>query len=274
MPYRVITLMAVLVAAMTLGASPAALGSPIVPPDDAAAEMAVTGLAQLISSQPKPTAKQPALPKYPALTALRRKALRNTNRKIVEYRSSTWHWQKIMGRRTTRSNYNTETARSVPYGKWVMRLWKHRSHRLHQSALRWMTDRIQGYKQTVRHWNIVMGVSSKRTLASASNKETRFKQWRKIARSTLHQARNVPRESSWECIHHYEGSWQDRGAPYYGGLQMDITFQRHYGGYLLATKGTADNWTPLEQMWVAEKAYRSGRGFHPWPNTARYCGLL
>jgi hypothetical protein len=25
---------------------------------------------------------------------------------------------------------------------------------------------------------------------------------------------------------------------------------------------------------VAERAYRSGRGFYPWPNTARACGLI
>jgi hypothetical protein len=79
---------------------------------------------------------------------------------------------------------------------------------------------------------------------------------------------------AWLCIHRYEGSWRDDGAPYYGGLQMDIGFQQHYGHVLLRTKGTADRWTPLEQMWVAEKAYRSGRGFYPWPNTARFCGLL
>ncbi len=30
----------------------------------------------------------------------------------------------------------------------------------------------------------------------------------------------------------------------------------------------------VEQMWVAERAHRSGRGFYPWPNTARYCGLI
>jgi len=27
-------------------------------------------------------------------------------------------------------------------------------------------------------------------------------------------------------------------------------------------------------MWVAERAHRAGRGFTPWPNTARSCGLL
>jgi hypothetical protein len=43
---------------------------------------------------------------------------------------------------------------------------------------------------------------------------------------------------------------------------------------LLRRKGTADHWTPLEQIWVAEHAYRSGRGFYPWPNTARDCGLI
>ena len=49
---------------------------------------------------------------------------------------------------------------------------------------------------------------------------------------------------------------------------------RTYGGDLLRRKGTADKWTPVEQMWVAERAYRAGRGFYPWPNTARYCGLI
>jgi len=79
---------------------------------------------------------------------------------------------------------------------------------------------------------------------------------------------------AWMCIHRHEGAWNDPHAPYYGGLQMDIQFQRLYGGELLRRKGTADNWTPIEQIWVAERAYRSGRGFYPWPNTARYCGLI
>ena len=55
---------------------------------------------------------------------------------------------------------------------------------------------------------------------------------------------------------------------------MDYGFMSAYGRELLLRKGTADHWTPLEQMWVAERAYRSGRGFYPWPNTARYCGLI
>lgn len=83
-----------------------------------------------------------------------------------------------------------------------------------------------------------------------------------------------PHYSAWLCIHRYEGSWTDGGSPYWGGLQMDWTFMSSYGSTLLTSKGTADHWTPLEQMWVAERAYSSGRGFYPWPNTARYCGLI
>lgn len=85
---------------------------------------------------------------------------------------------------------------------------------------------------------------------------------------------NPPHKNQWLCIHHYEGSWSDPNAPYFGGLQMNWKFQQKYGSYLLNSKGTADNWTPLEQMWIAERAHRSGRGFYPWPNTARYCHLI
>lgn len=102
-----------------------------------------------------------------------------------------------------------------------------------------------------------------------------------LARMWRHRLKAVPslpalppHYSAWMCIHRYEGSWTDGGAPYWGGLQMDLAFQRAYAPSLLERKGTADHWTPLEQMWVAENAYSSGRGFSPWPNTARYCGLL
>jgi hypothetical protein len=76
------------------------------------------------------------------------------------------------------------------------------------------------------------------------------------------------------CIHGGEGAWDDPDAPYWGGLQMDLEFQETYGPELLAAKGTADHWTAAEQIHVAYRAYRSGRGFHPWPNTAHRCGLI
>ena len=97
---------------------------------------------------------------------------------------------------------------------------------------------------------------------------------RRAARNAYVAYLNPPHKREWLCIHRYEGSWKDDGAPYYGGLQMDLGFQSTYGRTLLQRKGTANHWTPLEQMWVAERAYRSGRGFYPWPNTARMCGLI
>jgi Transglycosylase-like domain len=103
--------------------------------------------------------------------------------------------------------------------------------------------------------------------------------WKKRAAAALRQAHNPPHRTAWMCIHRHERDpsqgWATRtGNGYYGGLQMDISFQRAYGGELLRRKGTANNWTAYEQMWVAERAYKSGRGFYPWPNTARYCGLI
>jgi hypothetical protein len=98
--------------------------------------------------------------------------------------------------------------------------------------------------------------------------------WRR--RSDLHcnTARQVGDMRAWLCIHRYEGAWNDPNPPYYGGLQMDYQFQATYGAALLRAKGTANNWTPLEQIIVAERARRSGRGFYPWPNAARLCGLI
>lgn len=97
--------------------------------------------------------------------------------------------------------------------------------------------------------------------------------WQDRARRANEEFQNPPHESAWKCIHRYEGSWTDPGSPYYGGLQMDVGFQETYGLALFRAKGTADHWTPMEQMWVAEKAYKT-RGFWPWPNTARYCNLI
>jgi hypothetical protein len=103
--------------------------------------------------------------------------------------------------------------------------------------------------------------------------------WKQRAARARRAAQNPPRRSAWLCIYRHERhprmGWRTRtGNGYFGGLQMDIAFQRQYGADLLRRKGTADRWTAIEQIWVAERAYRSGRGFSPWPNTARYCGLI
>lgn len=78
---------------------------------------------------------------------------------------------------------------------------------------------------------------------------------------------------SFECVHRYEGAWDAHtGNGYFGGLQMDVGFQRTYGRELLSAKGTANRWTPAEQIAVAITAHAT-RGFSPWPVTARRCGL-
>src|SRR5213593_1896996 len=139
-----------------------------------------------------------------------------------------------------------------------------------------MIKAIRHYRRTAVRLHRVMGRSLRelRPLRHLSLPRARAV-WR--YRAVTAQRRFVAgpaHRRAWLCIHRYEGAWQDTNAPYYGGLQMDISFQEHYGRTLLRSKGTADRWTPLEQMWVAEKAYHSGVGFYPWPNTARACGLI
>jgi hypothetical protein len=77
------------------------------------------------------------------------------------------------------------------------------------------------------------------------------------------------------CIHRYEGAWNSNtGNGYYGGLQMDRRFMLLYGPQFVARWGTADHWPVWAQIEAAARAHQSGRGFTPWPNTARACGLL
>jgi hypothetical protein len=109
----------------------------------------------------------------------------------------------------------------------------------------------------------------------------RARHWACHAAKWLHKEvmQTTPRPSlpphfqQWLCIHRYEGAWNDTGAPYYGGLQFSYSTWTRNGGLRYAS--TADLATPLEQMWIAENAWKeSGGSFSQWPNTARYCGLL
>ncbi len=138
---------------------------------------------------------------------------------------------------------------------------------------------IQFHREATHRWQRLAHVPL--TLSSYDEQGTRSVRylvwmahlWNKRRLEAKEYALNPPHKAQWLCIHSYEGSWTDTGSPYYGGLQMDMEFMQEYGSWLLRSKGTADHWTPLEQMWVAERAYRT-RGFYPWPNTARYCGLI
>lgn len=148
-----------------------------------------------------------------------------------------------------------------------------------QQALHWLGSQISTYQRTTWHYQRLMGRPKSPTTGDSvsqlgvSGAKIALNRWRRLATTARRQAQHPPHRAELLCIHRYEGSWSDAGAPYWGGLQMNLGFQAHYGGWLLRLKGTANNWTPIEQMWTAEKAIRS-RGFYPWPNTARYCGLI
>jgi hypothetical protein len=134
---------------------------------------------------------------------------------------------------------------------------------------------IDHYRRRTWRWQRVMERPVTLTLADPPRDPLeRIHVWKLKSLRVQQNALHPPHLRAWMCIHHYEGAWTDDGGLYYGGLQMDLGFQRTYGRALFARKGTANNWTPLEQMWVAERALQAGRGFWPWPNSARFCGLL
>jgi hypothetical protein len=148
-----------------------------------------------------------------------------------------------------------------------------------RSALTYYSKEIAGFQKATWHWQRVMGVrptpAASRVLATLSGHEIQLldRRWQARSAAAYRRAQHPAHLQELLCIHRYEGSWRDGSAPYYGGLQMDVGFQQTYGGWLFRTKGTADHWAPLEQIWTAEKALRT-RGFWPWPSTARLCGAL
>ena len=121
-----------------------------------------------------------------------------------------------------------------------------------------------------RAWHVV-ALARQRVIRGRVRLERIRVELRRLARPV------IPHRAEWLCIYSHENGgygWSAiTGNGYYGGLQMDLSFQRTYGPEFYARKGTADHWTPDEQMVAAERAWRT-RGFHPWPNTARMCGLL
>ncbi len=153
------------------------------------------------------------------------------------------------------------------------------SERAARRAVSYYGGEIRQLSKETWYWQRLMGVplstapARRLQASSVARLQQLDTRWQKLLRTAHRKAQHPPHLSAWLCIHHYEGSWTDSGGPYYGGLQMDLSFQSSYGGWLLTRKGTANHWTPLEQMWTAEKALRS-RGFYPWPNTARFCGLI
>jgi hypothetical protein len=143
-----------------------------------------------------------------------------------------------------------------------------------------VVGKIKRFQRVTWKWQRLMGVPktpNRRRYMRSRDLEFRLHvlhQWRRRAVKAKRRAHNPPHERQWRCLQRYEGSWRDAHDPYWGGLQMDRTFMRQYAPRYLLRRGWANRWTPVEQMWVAERALRAGRGFYPWPNTGRMCGLI
>jgi hypothetical protein len=144
---------------------------------------------------------------------------------------------------------------------------------LRKAILKGNAPLVRRLRRTVWHWQAVMG-ESRTTVKLSPRSVAALRYWRRQARSVARVASNPPHKAGWLCIHGYEGGWSDSDDPYWGGLQMDRGFMSTYAPGELLRRGWADRWTALEQMWVAERAHASGRGYWPWPNTARLCGLI
>jgi hypothetical protein len=120
---------------------------------------------------------------------------------------------------------------------------------------------IRRLRRSVWRWQATMGLARTQRAAGPSTLRTLLA-WRRIARRAYLHYIHPPHQRDWLCIHRYEGSWSDSGDPYWGGLQMDRGFMEGYAPHDLLRRGWANHWSPLEQMWVAERAYHSGRGFY------------
>ena len=145
-------------------------------------------------------------------------------------------------------------------------------HTMRRPATHVSARTIRAYRAQTWRWQALMGVRRTRGPRTATPVALRF--WRRHAFRALTAAAHPPHGRAWLCIHRYEGAWNDDGDPYWGGLQMDRGFMYRYAAPFLLRRGLANRWSPVEQMWVAERAFRNGRGYYPWPNTARSCGLL
>lgn len=218
------------------------------------------------------------------------------------YRSLTWTYQRAALARTTPTTFSYRHSASRTYLRWTIGVWTVRSYRAHVRALARIRHRLRVRLPHAApiHASLARRLASERRLAlkleriypghaprrartvsvGSATRALLLWQSREAAaalRVAVHAHPALPAQlvSAFGCIHSYEGAWtSNTGNGYYGGLQMDLAFQRLYGAEFLRRWGTADNWPAWAQLSAAVSAYRAGRGFWPWPNSARICGLI
>jgi hypothetical protein len=147
-----------------------------------------------------------------------------------------------------------------------------------------LTSRIDRWRERTWYWQRVMGkplyptAYLDRRSRSLTYRQWVLELWKARAQKAKRRALHPPYLRKWLCIFSHERDprqgWRtNTGNGYYGGLQMDVAFQRRYGAWLLRAKGRAHRWTPIEQVWVAERGRRV-QGWYAWPVSARSCGLI
>jgi hypothetical protein len=219
------------------------------------------------------------------------------------YRSLTWSYERAAHLPRTATSYSYRRSTDGAYLRWTIDRWTRRAYAARDRALSRVERRLSvripappglrtrlarsvSYSRRValQLRRIYPGTVSRRFAAARGDTgaET-LRLWQQrlaaaIAQVLVHGYARPPipasLQSAFLCIHRYEGAWDaNTGNGYYGGLQMDAGFQSAYGADFLHRWGTADNWPVWAQLQTAVRAYRAGRGFGPWPNTARACGL-
>jgi hypothetical protein len=231
-------------------------------------------------------------------------SIRSLRSLVDHYRTVTWTYERAAHERRTPTSFSDRRSADREYLEWTIDTWTRRSYHARSRALERIQRRLKvdlphaprlhgrladrvSYSRavTLRLRKLYPGHVT-RAFASArgGNGRQTLRLWQaRSAAAALAVSRHglahaeIPASlrENFMCIHRFEGAWRSRtGNGYYGGLQMDRSFQRMYGREFLARWGTADNWPVWAQLTAAVRAYRSGRGFTPWPNTARACRLL
>jgi hypothetical protein len=224
-------------------------------------------------------------------------------REVAEhYRSLTWTFERAARVRRTPTSFTYRHSIDRRYLQWTITTWTRRAYTARDVALRRVHRRLAvaiprpprvhsalsrriayAKRLTLELRRIYPGPVTRRFAnARARTGAATLELWqRRLATATTqvlqYGHRPLPQalSSAFLCIHRYEGAWNaNTGNGYYGGLQMDRRFQSLYGAEYMAKWGTADNWPAWAQLRAAVRAYRAGRGFYPWPNTARACGLI
>ena len=222
---------------------------------------------------------------------------------VGHYRIVTWTFERAARVPRAHTTYTERRTTDRKYLRWAIDRWTRRAYVARRQALAALHRRLalrlprppglRASRAASTRYSRRLAISLRkiypghvdRRFASAHRRgRALLRLWqRRSAEAALQVSRHGLRHpvvagwlsNAFLCIHHYEAAWNaNTGNGYYGGLQMDVPFQARYGRRYLARFGTADRWPVWAQLAAAARAYRSGRGFWPWPNTARACGLI